>query len=165
MPVHVLNAEKASDYFDSLVDEREESVVSVIHGAWLEHSSSLGRLERLEPTSPLDMLVLYQAAAATFRDWSPGRLPREELSQDGRVINREQAEAKLGSLADPQLAALASRFANRVIALSESAAVPQDLAYYLESLLRSVQDQRVIEGIVSGSISRHSKQLADPDFW
>ena len=163
--MHVLNAEKSSEYFDSLVDDRDDSAVSVIHGAWLEHSSSLGRLEHLEPTSPLDMLVLYQAAAATFRDWSPGVSPREELSRGGRIINREQAEAKLGSLADPQLAALASRFVNRVIALSEAAAIPQDLAYYLELFLRSVHDQRVIEGIVSGSVSRHSKQLADPDFW
>ena len=40
--MYVLNAEKASEYFDSLVDEREDSAVNVIHGAWLEHSSSLG---------------------------------------------------------------------------------------------------------------------------
>ncbi len=77
--MHVLNAGKSSEYFDSLVDEREESAVSVLHGAWLEHSSSLGRLDHLEPTSPLDMLVLYQAAAATFRNWTPGSFPPEAL--------------------------------------------------------------------------------------
>src|SRR5438876_5075629 len=125
--MHVLNAGNSSDYFDSLVYEREDSAVSVIHGAWLEHSSTLGRLEHLEPASPLDMLVLYQAAAATFRDWTPGLSPHGELSRGGRVINREQAEQRLQSIAAPQLAALATRFANRVIALSEAAAAPQDL--------------------------------------
>jgi hypothetical protein len=163
--VDVLNAQKSSECFDSLVDEREDSAVNVIHGAWLAHSSSLGRLEHLEPTSPLDMLVLYQAAAATFRNWAPGRWHHEELSQGGRVINREQVEAGLLAIADPQLAALATRFANQVMALSDSSAAPQDLSYFVELFLRSVQDTRVIEGIMSGSISRHSKQLADPDFW
>src|SRR5438132_305052 len=163
--MHVLNAGESSEYWDSLVDERAESAVSVIHGAWQEHSSSLGRLERLEPASPLDMLVLYQAAAATFRDWTPGVSQHEALSQGGRVINREPAEQRLLILADPELSALAIRFANRVIGFSEAAAAAQDLNYYVELFLRSVQDNRVIEGIVSGSISRHSKQLADPDFW
>jgi hypothetical protein len=161
----VLNAAKSSEYFDSLVDEREDSAVSVIHGAWLEHSSTLGRLEHLEPTSPLDMLVLYQAAAATFCDWAPGMSPPEELSHGGRLINREQAEQRIRSIADPKLAALATRFANRVIALSDTAAAEQDLNYYVELFLRAVQDQRVIDGIVSGSISRHNKQLSDPDYW
>src|SRR5437016_8470615 len=100
--MQVLNAGISSEYFDSLVDEREDSAVSVIHGAWLEHSSSLRRLEHLEPESPLDMLVLYQAAAATFRDWVPGMSPQEEFSRGGRVINRERAEQRLLSLADPQ---------------------------------------------------------------
>ena len=89
----------------------------------------------------------------------------EELSQGGRVINREQAEERLLAIADSQLAALATRFANRVIASSEAADAPQDLSYFVELFLRAVQDKRVIEGIVSGSISRHSRQLTDPDFW
>src|SRR5213592_2427497 len=118
--MQVLNAGKSSEYFDSLVDEREDSAVSAIHGAWLEHSSSLGRLEHLEPTSPLDMLVLYQAAAATFQDWTPGMSHHEDLSQGGRVINREQAKQRLLSITDPQVAGLATRFANRVIALSDA---------------------------------------------
>ena len=163
--MHVLNAGKSSEYFDSLVDEREDSAVSVIHAAWLEHSSSLGRLEHFEPMSPLDMLVLYQAAAATFRDWMPEISPPEQLSPGGRIINRESAEQRLRSIADPKLAALATRFANRVIALSDAAAAEQDLNYYVELFLRAVQDQRVIDGIVSGSISRHNKQLTDPDYW
>ena len=162
--MEVLNVAKSTEYFDSLVDEREDSAVSVIHGAWLEHSSSLGRLEHLEPITPLDMLVLYQAAAATFRDWAPAN-PSENLSQGGRLINREQAEQRLKSITDPNLAALATRFANRVIALSAAAAGEQDLNYYVELFLHAVQDPRVIDGIVSGSIGRHAKQLSDPDYW
>jgi hypothetical protein len=111
------------------------------------------------------MLVLCQAAAATFRDCTPSRSHHEELSQGGRVINREQAEQRLLAIADSQLAALATRFVNRVNAFSEAAAAPQDLSYFVELFLRAVQDKRVIEGIVSGSISRHSRQLTDPDFW
>ena len=88
-----------------------------------------------------------------------------ERSQGGRVINREQAKQRLLSITDPQVAGLATRFANRVIALSDAATAPQDLNYYIELFLRSIQDKQVIEGIVSGSISRHSKQIADPDFW
>jgi hypothetical protein len=163
--MNVLNAGKSSEYLDSLVDEREDSAVSVIHGAWLEHSSSLGRSEHLEPTSRLDMLVLYQAAAATFRDWAPGISPGEQLSTGGGVINKEQAERRLLSIADSQLAELATRFANRVIASSGAAAAAQDLNYYVELFLRAIENKRVIEGIVSGSISRHHKQLADPDLW
>jgi hypothetical protein len=163
--MHVLNAEKSAESQDSLVDEREDSAVSVIHGAWLEHTSSLGRSEHLEPASPLDMLVLYRAAAETIRDWSPDNSPEEELSQGGRVINRDQAERVLRSVADRPLAVLTTRFANRVIALSEAAADAQDLNYYVELFLHAVRDERAIEGIVSGSISRHSKRLRDPDFW
>jgi hypothetical protein len=80
-------------------------------------------------------------------------------------MNRQQARQRLLSLADPELAALATRFANRVIALAGNAAAEQDLHYYLELFLRSLNDKRVIDGIVSGSISRHSKQLSDADLW
>src|SRR5437870_1860932 len=134
MQVH--NAGPSSAYFDSLMDEREDSAVRVIHWAWLEHSSTLGRLEHLEPASPLDMLVLYQAAAATFRDWTPGRSCHEELSEGGRVSNREQAIQRLQLVTDQELAALATRFANQVIALSDHAAAEQDLSYYVELFLR-----------------------------
>jgi hypothetical protein len=163
--MHVQNPTKSREYFDSLVDEREDSAVRVIHGAWLEHKAPLGRLEHLEPASPLDMLVLYQAAAATFRDWVPGARHLEELSETGRVMNRQQAKHKLLSITDPELAALATRFANQVSALAGKAAAEQDLHYYVELFLRAVDDKRVIDGIMSGAISRHSKQLCDPDFW
>src|SRR5438067_1421676 len=125
--MNVLNSSKSSEYLDLLIDEREDGAVNVIHGAWLEHSAPLGRLEHLEPMSPLDMLVLYQAAAATFRDWFPGQSPSGELAQGGRVINREQATQRLQSLTDREVAALATRFANQVIRLSDAAAVEQDL--------------------------------------
>ncbi len=163
--MHALNAGRSSEYFDSLVDERDDSAVRVIHAAWVEHTAPLGRLEHLEPTSPLDMLVLYEAAAATFRDWIPGVSCREPLAPGGRIINREQAERKLHAITDPEIAELATRFANRVIALSGTAAVEQDLHYFVELFLCSMQDKRVIDGIVSGSISRHSKQLTDLDYW
>ncbi len=54
---------------------------------------------------------------------------------------------------------------NRVIALSDSATAPQDLSYFLELFLEAVQDKRVVEAIMSGSISNHSKRLTDPDYW
>jgi hypothetical protein len=163
--MHILNADKSSEYFDSVKDEREDSAVRVIHWAWLEHSSTLGRLEHLEPTSPLDMLVLYQAAAATFRDCPPGVADHEELSPDGRVVNWQQGKQRLESVLDPELAALATRFANQVIAFSETAAADQDLNYYVELFLRCVQDKRVLDGIMNGSISRESKQLTDSNLW
>jgi hypothetical protein len=163
--MHVLNAAKSSAYFDSRQDAREDSAVRVLHWAWLEHSSTFGRLEHLEPASPLDMLVLYQAAAATFRDWIPGVSPREEFVPDGHVLNSEQAHQHLQAIADPELAALAIRFANRVIALSEAAAAEQDLAYYVELFLRGVEDPQVREAISNGSISRDSKELTDLDLW
>jgi hypothetical protein len=111
------------------------------------------------------MLVLYRAAAETFRDLSFGQPPDEGLSPGGRVINRDRAEQVLQSLPDHQLAALATRFANRVIDLSEGAGAAQDLHDFVALFLHAVRDQGAREGIVSGSISRHSKRLADPDFW
>ncbi len=163
--MQVLNAGKSSEYFDSLVDERDDSAVTVIHGAWLEHSSSLAHREHLAPKSPLDMLILYQAAAATFRTWTAGSCRREQLAPGGRVMNQQQAEQKLRSVQDPELAALASRFANQVITLSAQAETEQDLDYYVALFLRSVTDKQVIAGILSGEISRHSRRLSDPDGW
>ena len=163
--MHVLNPIKSREYFDSLVDERDDSAVNVIHGAWVEHTAPLGRQVHLEPETPLDMMVLYQAAAATFHGWVPGVWHHEELFLDGHVINFDQAKRKLRLLADPEMAALATRFANRVIAFSEQAAVAQDLNYCVELFLCSLRDKQVIDGIVSGSISRQSKQLCDPDYW
>lgn len=162
--MQVINAAQSSEFFDSLEDEREDSAVTVIHGAWLEHSTSLGRLEHFEPFSPLDMLILYQAAAATFKN-GVGCTKGEALSKDGQVTNWEQAKQRLESVEDQDLAALATRFANHVIALSNKAAAEQDLNYFVELFLRSMADRQVIENIVSGEISRHKARLADPDYW
>jgi hypothetical protein len=163
--MRVLNAAKSSEYFDSAKDKREDSAVRAVHWAWLEHSSTVGRLEHFEPTSPLDMLLLYQAAAATFRDWPRGVSHREELSADGRVINREQAKQRLETIRDPEIVDLVTRFANQVIALSGTAAAEQDLNYYVELFLRCAQDKRIVDGILNGSISMHSKQLTDLNLW
>lgn len=163
--MHVLNAAESSQFFDSIGDERADSAVTVLHGAWLEHSTPVGQSERLESDSPLDMLVLYRAAAATFEDW-PSRLAvPDELYHGGHVINWEKAKTKLHSVNDPEIAALATRFANLVIGLSENSASEQDLNYFVELFLRSLEDKRVIEAIASGSIAKHSKQLSNPDFW
>jgi len=70
----------------------------------------------------------------------------------------------LESIANPEVANLATRFASQVIALSATAA-EQDPNDCVELFLRSIQDQRVIDGIRSGSISKGSRQLADLDFW
>jgi hypothetical protein len=133
--MHVLNAAESSEYFDSAKDAREDSAVRVIHWAWLEHSSTLARREHLEPAAPLDMLVLYQAAAAAFREWGGGTPRHEQLAHGGRIINREQAEQRLNSIPDATTAALATRFANQVIAFSSNAAGEQDLSYFVELFL------------------------------
>jgi hypothetical protein len=161
----VLNPEKASHYFDTVRGERQRSAVLAIHLTWLDHSSPLGRAERLEPQTPLDLLLLYQAAAATFQDWPPPVPEGEGLPPGGRVMNRQQAEERLLSLADEETRLLARTFAGHVITLSSAAASDQDLDYHVELLLKCIRDKRVIGNIVSGAISRNSDQLSDPDLW
>jgi hypothetical protein len=164
--MQVLNAGKSSEYFDSVKDDREDSAVRVVHWAWLEHSSTLGRLDHLEPSSPLDMLILYQAAAATFRDWKLGAPACcRELSHGGRVINREQAKHRLDSIPNSETSALATMFANQVISLSDNAATEQDINYFVELFLRCVEDKQIFESIMNGSISRDSKHLTDINTW
>jgi hypothetical protein len=163
--MHVLNADKSSAYFDSLDDAREDSAVRVIHWAWLEHSSTHGRLEHFEPIVPLDMLILYKAAAATFTDWKPGETEPETLDQGSRAINWQQAKERLQSIPDAELAALATRFANRVLELSDAATAEQDLNYCVELFLRGVRDKHVLNNIANGSISKDSKMLTDLDLW
>jgi hypothetical protein len=163
--MQVLNPEKASQYMDTVQGERQRSAVLAIHLAWLDHSSQLGRGERIEPKIPLDLLLLYQAAAATFRDW-PLPLGRgDELPPGGRVINRQQATQRLLAVVDEDSRRLASLFAGHVIALSSSATSEQDLDYYVELFLKCIGDKRVIGGITNGAISRNSAQLSDPDLW
>ncbi len=100
--------------------------VLAIHLAWLDHSSPLCHSERIEAKAPLDLLILYQAVAATFQDEFSPPAP-EELPPGGRILNRQQAAERLSSLADEETRLLASAFARHVIALSSAAASEQDL--------------------------------------
>ena len=162
----ILNAIESSDYFDRLADDRERSAVIVIHNTWLDHSSTLRSSPRLTPESPLDMLVLYKAAAATFSVWLPGISFDQKLTEGGRIINRLQAQAKLEGIADSEIFDLTLRLANNVIALSENSTQAQDLEFYVDLFLKSTQDKRTINSIVSGVISQNSTRLAnDPNSW
>lgn len=153
-------------YLDHLEDQRLASAGIAIHMAWLEHSSSLEfyKAKRLLPDTPVDMLLLYQAAAATFEAWPPTLAPRE-LPPGGQVMNRQQAEQRLGSLSDPQQATLAVLFLGNVIRLSTNSTCEQDLSYLLELFLRCIQQEGVVDRIVHGDIKRREDQLADPDYW
>jgi hypothetical protein len=162
--MQLLNPEKASQYIDTVQGERQRSAVLAIHLTWLDHSSGLGRGERIEPKAPLDLLVLYQATAATFQTW-PLPISTEGLPPDGRVINRQQVADRLSSLTDEEVRRLATAFACQVVALSSSASGEQDLAYCVELFLRCISDKRVIGNIVSGAISRNADRLSDPDNW
>jgi hypothetical protein len=64
--MQVINADKVDFFLDGQKDERKRSAAIAIHGAWLNHTSSLRRLEHLEPCSPLDFQVLYQATLNAF---------------------------------------------------------------------------------------------------
>jgi hypothetical protein len=163
--MQLLNSEKASDYIDAVQGERPRSAVLALHLTWLDHSSSRCRLQRIEPAAPLDLLTLYQAAAATFEDWPPPPPPSLELPPGGRVINRQQASQRIHSVADEETRRLARLFAGHVVALSSSATSAQDLDYAVELFLKCIEEKEVVAHIVSGAISRNSAQLVDPDLW
>lgn len=163
--IHSLNSEKASHYMDSIQDKRQRSAVLAIHLAWLDHSSSACRSECIKPTTPLDLLILYQAAAATFQDWPPHMPLEVEHASSGHVINQQQANVRLMSVADEEIRLLASIFAGHVIALSSTATSEQDLDYYVRLFLKCICDKSVIRNIASGAISEQSAQLSDPDLW
>jgi hypothetical protein len=161
-----LNSLEGAAYLDGLHEERPASAGIAIHIAWLEHSSSLESFkgERLLPETPVDMLLLYKAAAATFESWPPAP-GGGELPTGGRVVNLAQVEQRLRSLADPREAALASLFLSNVIRMSAQSGCEQDLGYFLELFLRCVRQEGVIERIAGGEIKRREDQLADPDYW
>jgi hypothetical protein len=163
--IQLLNPDKASHYMDMLQGQRQRSAVLAIHLTWLDHSSPRCRGECIEPKTPLDLLILYQAAAATFQDWPPHMSRNTEQTSSGRVINQQQATERLLSVADEEIRLLASIFAHHVIALSSTAASEQDLNYYVQLFLECISDKSVIRNIASGAISEHSTQLSDPDLW
>jgi hypothetical protein len=160
------NSLEAADYLDRLKQERPASAGIAIHMAWLEHSSSFEffKGERLLPETPVDMMVLYKAAAAAFESW-PFAVGNRELPTSGRVMNRKQAEQRLRSVADPEQATLAFLFLSNVIRMSIYSSHEQDLCYFLELFLRCIKPEGVIERIASGEIKRREAQLADPDYW
>lgn len=163
--IQLLNPDKASHYMDMLQDQRQRSAVLAIHLTWLDHSSPRCRGDRIEPETPLDLLILYQAAAATFRDWPPLMPPNAEHASGSHIINWQQATERLLSVADEKTRLLASVFARHVSALSSTAASEQDLDYYVQLFLKCIRDESVIRNIASGAISERSAQLSDPDLW
>lgn len=163
--IQLLNPDKASHYMDTIRDQRQRSAVLAIHLTWLDHSSPRCHGECIEPKTPLDLLILYQAASATFQDWPPLMPPKEEHAPGGRVINQQQAAERLRSVVDEEVRLLASIFVHHVIALSSTAASEQDLDYHVQLFLKCISDKRVIANIASGAISEHSAQLSDSDLW
>jgi hypothetical protein len=163
--IQLLNPDKASYYMDTVHDLRQRSAVLAIHLTWLDHSSPRCRGKCIEPKTPLDLLILYQAAAATFQDWPPLMPPKAEQAPGGRVINQQQASERLLSVADEEIRLLATIFVHHVIALSSTASSEQDLDYYVQLFLKCIGDKRVIRNIASGAIGEHSAQLSDPDLW
>ncbi len=141
------------------------SAVLAIHLTWLDHSSPRCRSDCIEPKTPLDLLILYQAAAATFHEWPPHMPPKVDQRSDGQVINQKRAAERLLSVTDEDIRLLASIFAHHVITLSSTATSEQDLDYYIQLFLKCMSDKRVIDNIASGAISEHSARLSDPDLW
>ncbi len=163
--MQAINDSKAVQFLESLREERPRSAVIAIHAAWLRNSPGVSASTPIDTVAPLDMEILYKAAAATFQDWPPAALQSMALPLGGRILNREKAIERLQTLADDETRLLASIFARHVITLSCTATEEQDLNYYMELFLKCIGDKKVIDNIVSGAISKHSDQLSDPDFW
>lgn len=69
--MQAINDNKAVQFLESLRDERPRSAVIAIHVAWLRNSPGVCAGTPLDTDAPLDMEILYKAAAATFQDWPP----------------------------------------------------------------------------------------------
>jgi len=156
-----LISEGAEDFLEGLEDDRQLSAALAIHMAWLRYSSPIAKGERWVPATPVDMRLLYRAAAATFEEWPPRRQALE-LPHDGRVLHRDEAERRIRSLADEKITNLAIRFARKAIAFSVEASVEQDLDYLVELCLRAIQDSS-LEAIVTGAVSKREKIPVDLD--
>ncbi len=157
---------EASLFFDNVRESRQRSAVLVIHLAWLDNSSS-SVADTVLPDTPLDMLILYQAAAATFANWPlPEQSEATSIPPESRIVNREQAIDRLQSVADPLIARVASQFASNAATLSNEAANPQDIDYFVKLFLYGINnDPLIMDSIISGQIARSSNRLSDPDSW
>ena len=163
--MQAINDNKAVQFLENPRDERPRSAVIAMHVAWLRNSPG-GTVETpLDTDAPLDMEILYKAAAATFQDWPPVMSQAIVFPPGGRIVNTEKAIERLRSLADDETRLLASIFTHHVVSLSARASAEQDLSYYVELFLRCISDKSVVSNILGGAISRHSSQLSDPDFW
>ncbi len=162
--MQLLNPEKALKYMDALRGERGRSAVLAIHLTWLEYSSPQAVGKRIESTTPLDLLLLYEAVAATFQDGKE-LAPCAKLPSGGRVVNRRQAAARLSAVEDEETRNLASSFLCHVIGLSDAVVSEQDLDCHLALFLQCIKDKKVIDNIRSGAVARESERLSDPDFW
>jgi hypothetical protein len=130
----VLISEEAERFFNETGDSRQLSAALALHMTWLSHSSRIGRGEQLVSKSPVDMLLLYRAGAATFQKWPPDQ-EVAPLPQGGQILNRDLAEKRILSLEDGRVAKLAAIFAQHVVVLSASTSTPQDLEYLVELFL------------------------------
>lgn len=161
-----INSLEGAAYLDNIQGDRAASAGIAIHMAWLEHSSSFEfyKSERLLPDTPVDMLLLYKAMAATFEHWPPAVEGCKHTS-GGQVMNCRKAEELMQSLSDPKHTILATLFVSNVIRFSTETLCEQDLSYLLNLFLRCIQQDGMIERIVSGEIKKMESQLADPDYW
>ena len=129
----------------------------------MDHCSSLAKSDRMAADTPLDMLLLYRAAVAAFRDPPVGEA-REPLPTTGQVVNREQARRRLATISEGRLLRLALRFVDAVMRQSDDSPCQQDLLFLLDLFLTAVE-RCTPEIIESGEISRASGRLEDPDYW
>lgn len=162
--MEVLRVSDASAYLDGLRDDRERSAVLAIHLTWLDNCSSLATNPRVVSQTPIDMLLLYQAAAFAFRVPLAGDAGLLVSGGKGNVVNRDEAVQRLAIVANSQKAQYARRFLGEVIKLSDGASCEQDLLFFLTLYLLCL-DQYTIDSIISGKVSKASRLLADPDCW
>lgn len=162
--MEVLRSVEASAYLDGLRDDRERSAVLAIHLTWLDNCSSLATNPRVVSQTPIDMLLLYQAAAFAFRVPLAGDAGLLVSGGKGNVVNRDEAVQRLDAVANSEKTQYARRFLGEVIQLSDEASCEQDLLFFLNLFLLCL-DRCTIESITSGEISKGSRQLSDPDFW
>ncbi|MCI0642306.1 MAG: hypothetical protein L0Y72_14750 [Gemmataceae bacterium] len=152
---------------NEIKEDRPASAAIAIHTAWFNHSSSFECFKepRLLPDTPVDMLLLFKVAAATFEQWPP-QPPNRRLPEGGNVTNLDSARNRLQSMPDSLNTTLAWHFLRNVIQLSKQSSCPQDLEYFLELFLRGIAKDGVIDAIASGAISAQQKERAgDLDWW